>query len=388
MRVRLAPLGLNKLPRNDFISADFSTGVSVEGGASNVSGSAGTGSGAGGDNTGNGSVIGGDAGIGSGAAENKSPPTVESSSDISSPSNFLRYSSTSFSMIFDLVAIYSMKGTLTERMSLKKMPREELPKVEDGAVVDYLDEDSEIPTQRYAIISFISPERVIKQKNEFYNEKFIEWLDYDWKIKGLENFMAFLSKKYSVKVDDLFKDVQEFTKVHNEEIRKTDVHEKWEVFMLKHEKELENEYTEKVDFRTNVRGVKVRRVFGSLEEAQHFSKVLQRKYPRDNLYLGKVGCWLPWDPSEHMMPDVEYATQELNEMMRKYKENEVNKDIFFEEEKAEKIKNQRLANDETKRKNALLLDQEKADKGLMDISDLEEQFNTALHPSEGAIRDE
>ena len=388
MRVRLAPLGLNKLPRNDFISADFSTGVSVEGGASNVSGSAGTGSGAGGDNTGNGSVIGGDAGSGSGAAENKSPPTVESSSDISSPSNFLRYSSTSFSMIFDLVAIYSMKGTLTERMSLKKMPREELPKVEDGAVVDYLDEDSEIPTQRYAIISFISPERVIKQKNEFYNEKFIEWLDYDWKIKGLENFMAFLSKKYSVKVDDLFKDVQEFTKVHNEEIRKTDVHEKWEVFMLKHEKELENEYTEKVDFRTNVRGVKVRRVFGSLEEAQHFSKVLQRKYPRDNLYLGKVGCWLPWDPSEHMMPDVEYATQELNEMMRKYKENEVNKDIFFEEEKAEKIKNQRLANDETKRKNALLLDQEKADKGLMDISDLEEQFNTALHPSEGAIRDE
>jgi len=389
LRVRLAPLGLNKLPRNDFISADFSTGVSVEGGASNVSGSVGSGSGAGGENTGDGSGTGGgDMGSGSGGAENKSPPTAESSTDISSPSNFLRYSSTSFSMIFDLVAIYSMKGTLTERMSLKKMPREELPKVEDGAVVDYLDEDSEIPTQRYAIISFISPERVIKQKNEFYNEKFIEWLDYDWKIKGLENFMAFLSKKYSVKVDDLFKDMQEFTKVHNEEIRKTDIHEKWEVFMLKHEKELENEYTEKVEFRTNVRGVKVRRVFGSLEEAQHFSKVLQRKYPRDNLYLGKVGCWLPWDPSEHMMPDVEYATQELNEMMRKYKENEVNKDIFFEEEKAEKIKNQRLANDETKRKNALLLDQEKADKGLMDISDLEQQFNTALHPSEGAIRDE
>ena len=84
------------------------------------------------------------------------------------------------------------------------------------------------------------------------------------------------------------------------------------------------------------------------------------------------------------MPDVEYATQELNEMMRKYKENEVNKDIFFEEEKAEKIKAQKLANEETKRKNAL----EKQDRAIMDISDLEQQFNTALHPSEGAIRDE
>lgn len=278
--------------------------------------------------------------------------------------------------------------TFTDKALYKQMPREQLPKVEDGVVVDYLDEDPEIPTQRYAIISFISPEKVIKQKNEFMNEKFVEWLEYDWKVKGMESMMAFLSKKYSLKIDDLFKDLEEFTKVHNAEIKKTDIHEKWEVFMLKHEKELEMEFTEKADFLTNVRGVKVRRVFANLEEAQHFSKVLQRKYPRDNLYLGKVGCWLPWDPSEHMMPEVEYATQELNEMMRKYKENEVNKDIFFEDEKAEKIKAQKLQNEETKRKNAEALEQEKADKGIMDMSDLQRQFDTPLHPSEGAIREE
>ena len=378
LRVRLAPLGLNKLPRKDFISADFSTGVSVETGASSVSGSVGRGSGRGcGRGSGAGNTTSG-AGVGSGGGVNKSPPTTESSTDKSSSSNFFRYSFTSFSIIFDLVAIYSMKGTLTERMSLKKMPREELPKVEDGAVVDYLDEDSEIPTQRYAIISFISPERVIKQKNEFYNERFIEWLDYDWKIKGLENFMAFLSKKYSVKVDDLFKDMQEFTKVHNEEIRKTDVHEKWEVFMLKHEKELENEYTEKVDFRTNVRGVKVRRVFGSLDEAQHFSKVLQRKYPRDNLYIGKVGCWLPWDPSENVVQEVEYAEKELNEMMRKYKENEVNKDIFFDERKNEKIEDQKKEN--ARRRAAALADKEK--ESAVAILD-----TPPVHPTEGAIRE-
>ena len=199
------------------------------------------------------------------------------------------------------------------------MPREELSKYEeDGSVIDYLEEDTEIPTQRYSIISFISPEKVIKQKTEFMNEKFVEWLEYDWKIKGMEHFMAFLSKKYTLKVDDLMGDLQEFVKVHNEAIKKTDIHEQYQVFLLKHEKDLENEFSEKVKFRTNVRGVKVRRVFANLEECQQYAKVLQRKYPRDNLYIGKVGCWLPCDNSEHMMPEVEYAEKELNEMMRKY----------------------------------------------------------------------
>jgi hypothetical protein len=109
-------------------------------------------------------------------------------------------------------------------------------------------------------------------------------------------------------------------------------------------------FTEKVQFQTNVRGVKVRRVFADLQEAQMYSKVLQRRYPRDNLYVGKVGAWLPWDPSEHMMPEVEYAEKELNELMRKYKENETNREIFFEEEKATKIEKQKKENAERTRK--------------------------------------
>ena len=253
-------------------------------------------------------------------------------------------------------------------------------KDETGEVIDYLEEDPEIPTQRYGIVSFISPEKVIKQKEQYMVEEFVKWLDYDWKIKGMERFVDFLSKKYTLKVDDLLKDMQEFTKVHNADIKKTDITEQYQVFLLKHEKDLDTTFTEKVGFRTNVRGVKIRRVFANLEEAQMFSKVLQRKYPRDNLYLGKVGCWLPWDPSEHIMPEVEYAEKELNELMRKYKENEVNKEIFFEEEKAEKIKAQKEEN-EKRRKQAL------ADAGQTDLKQLADTLDTAVHPSEGAVRD-
>jgi hypothetical protein len=260
------------------------------------------------------------------------------------------------------------------------MPREELPKVDDNGPIDYLEEDPEIPTQRYCIISFLSPEKVIKERSEFFNEKFIEWLEYDWKVKGMEKYNAFLAKKYDLKVEDLFNDLQDFTKVHNADIKQTDVHEQYQVFLLTNEKELDAQFTEKVEFRTNVRGVKVRRVFGSVEEAQTFAKVMQRRYPRDNLYVGKVGCWLPWDPSEHVMPEVEYAEKELNELMRKYKENEANREIFFEEEKSEKIRKQRDENE--KRKAQALEDSKKGD-----TSELKTALETAVHPAEGGIRD-
>ena len=265
------------------------------------------------------------------------------------------------------------------------MPAETLPKTEDdGSVIDYLDEDPEIPTQRYCVISFLSPEKIIKQKNEFINEKFIEWMDYDWKVKGMEHLMAFIAQKYSLKIEDLFADMAEFTKIHNDEVKKTDIREQYQVFLLKLEKELETEFTEKVEFRTNVRGVKVRRTFANLEECQQYAKVLQRRYPKDSLYVGKVGCWLPWDPSEHLMPEVEYAEKELNEMMRKYKENEVNREIFFEEEKTLKIEKQKKENDERRRK---ALEEAKKEAGLVEADELSDAISRPVHPTEGAIRD-
>lgn len=248
--------------------------------------------------------------------------------------------------------------------------RETLPKLEDdGSVVDYLEEDPEIPTQRYCIVSFISPEKVVKQKEQFMFEKFIHWMNYDWKVKGLEHFMAFLSKKYNIKIDDLLKDAEEFGKVRDKEIKDTDVPEQWQVFLLKHEKELQEEFDNKVEFKTNVRGVKVRRCFSTVEEAQVMAKVFQRKYPKDNLFIGKVGAWLPWDPSEHLMPEVEYAERELNELMRRYKENEANKEIFFAEQRQEAIKAQKEENERRKKANQL------------------EDASKPVHPSEGTIRD-
>lgn len=252
------------------------------------------------------------------------------------------------------------------------MPRElaSLPKKDEvDQDIDYLDEDPEVPTQKYCVVSFISPEKIVKQKEHFMFEKFIQYMDYEWKVKGLEHLMVFLSKKYDLKVEELLKDASEFVKIRNQEVKETDLPEQWQVFLLKHEKDLQEEYDNKVDFRTNVRGVKVRRSFATVEEAQIMAKVFQRKYPKDNLYIGKVGAWLPWDPSEHLMPEVEYAEKELNELMRKYKENESNKEMFFAEERETKIKAQKDENARRTKENAM------------------KALEAPVHPAEGAIRE-
>jgi hypothetical protein len=119
--------------------------------------------------------------------------------------------------------------------------------------------------------------------------------------------------------------------------------------------------------------VKLRRVFSTVEEAQVMAKVFQRKYPKDNLFIGKVGAWLPWDPSEHLMPEVEYAEKELNELMRRYKENEANKEIFFAEEREAKIKAQKEENERRRREASSAAALEDA--------------SSAVHPAEGALRE-
>jgi hypothetical protein len=246
----------------------------------------------------------------------------------------------------------------------------ELPKTDDDGVVDYLDEDPELPNQRYCIVSFISPEKVIERKQEFFFKKFLQWTDYDFKVKGLEHLADFIAKKYSLKIDDVMKDVHDFERTHRQELKNSDVPEQYQVFLLKHEKEVQEAFDKANSFQCNIRGVKVRRAFPSYEEAQLWCKVLQRKYPKDNLMIGRMGCWLPWEPSEHLMENVEYANSQLNEIMRKYKENEANRELFFAEEREHSIKAQKEENAKRRAEQNQLAD-----------------LGKPVHPTEGAMRE-
>ena len=82
------------------------------------------------------------------------------------------------------------------------------------------------------------------------------------------------------------------------------------------------------------------------------------------------------------MPEVEYAEKELNELMRKYKENESNREIFFAEQREESIKKQKEENKRRTAASAAI-----AAPATPALEDVVSEASVPVHPTEGAIRE-
>jgi hypothetical protein len=224
-------------------------------------------------------------------------------------------------------------------------------------VEDFLDEDTEIPGQRYVLLSFISPEKVLDKKDVFFFQKFLQNYEVEWKVKNLEKYMvdvvkgindqlddrarelennnqmeqAQICRKNRVNIDSLMNNYSTFVQKNRNDINKTKIAEAYDDFMYANKVKLEDEFYAMNDFRTSVRGLKVRGVYGNPKEAELKAKKLQQKDKYHNIFIGDLGKWLPWDPQPHEIAEQEYAQDQLNTLMRKYKENEDHREKFFEE---------------------------------------------------------
>ena len=232
-------------------------------------------------------------------------------------------------------------------------------KNQSTVVEDFLDEDTEIPGQRYVLLSFLSPEKVLDKKEQFFFKKFLENYEVDWKIKNLEKFMvdtvkhindelderarelekndqfdqAAICRKNRLSIDDVMGKYNNFIQKSRTDVTKTKIAEAFDDFLYKNKTKLESEFHAQNDFQTTIRGLKVRGVYGNPKEAELKAKKLQNKDKYHNILVGDVGKWLPWDPEPHEVAEQEYAQDELNTLMRKYKENEDNREKYFEERK-------------------------------------------------------
>ena len=168
--------------------------------------------------------------------------------------------------------------------------------------IDYLEVDEPIAGQNFVCLSFVSPESLMQEKEAFKVCKFLQSYCKDKKL----NF-----KK---------------------------VYEEYQDFVYKFSDNLQKDFDEQNKFQTNVRGLKVRGVYESKEAAEKRAKKLQSIDSDFHVFVGQVGYWLPWDPQADKIEDESFINSQLNDMMEKYKENNINKDIFYEEEKRDKVK--------------------------------------------------
>ena len=196
----------------------------------------------------------------------------------------------------------------------------------DGKVnpkyIDLLDEDKPISGQKFVCVSFVSPERILKDKNRFFFKEFLKYYDFTKSIKKFEQYMNFLGYKYNIEVNDLMSDFHEFLNNEKEEITMNTVDDEYKNFMDANEERLTDEFGKTYDFQTSVRGLKIRGSYSTQEEAELRCKMLREVDPNHNVYVGPVGMWMPWDPDAYKTVKVEYLEEELNQLMSEKIKNE------------------------------------------------------------------
>jgi hypothetical protein len=222
---------------------------------------------------------------------------------------------------------------------------------------DFLTEDPDIPGQKFCLISFLSPEKVLAKKDHFFFEKFLNTFEFNFRVKSYEAFLmekvkgindrlnteadkaenqdmsgvAQVLRDSRVRIDELMGDLQTYFKDNQSELKASKIRETYDEFYQINREKLEDDFFAANDFRTTVRGIKIRGTYGSKEEAVARSKKLQRIDPVHNIFLAEIGKWLPWDPDPSQIPEQEYAEEKLNTLMKKYKENEEARENFERE---------------------------------------------------------
>ena len=267
----------------------------------------------------------------------------------------------------------------------------------------WLEQDKEIPGQKYVCLSFLSPEKVLANKEVLFYSRFLENYEVEYKVSASEKFLMdqilqvtkaiakvedlvansgidapsttdvsgsvvvdvsgssnMLDTKVAAKKwrDDALKvmqdaraalskdaadDLAQYVKKNMREFKETKIQEAYENFMFKNRKKLEEEFFTKNEFRTSIRGLKVRGVYDTAAEAGARAKTLQKLDPFFNVYVGQMGFWLPWDPEPADVADQEYAEDQLNTLMKNYKQNESQKEALYEEQKRERMAGSKVA---------------------------------------------
>ena len=197
-------------------------------------------------------------------------------------------------------------------------------------LVDLLEEDNPLPGQKFVCISFVSPEKILKEKALYFFEKFLKNWDFRKSLEKYNQFTNFLAYKYNLSVEDVQNDLKEFVKEEHEKLLSYTIEDEYKNFIDQQEEKLENEFNANHDFKTNVRGVKIRGVFETQQEAEIRCKVLQQLDPNHDVYVGPVGLWMPWEPDAYKTGRVEHIEDELNRLMHEKDKNEKNAKMHFD----------------------------------------------------------
>jgi hypothetical protein len=229
----------------------------------------------------------------------------------------------------------------------------------------FLEADDAIRGQEYVCLSFLTPRKgLLRSKDHFFFSKFLEFYALDYKIRATESFLLGQIRDVQSALSDLLLDIdaldisgakapltervekaraslsqkvgadlEAHVKANMGDFRESTLLEDYEKFMAAQQQKLEDEFHKQQNFQTTIHGLKVRGVYSTHDQAVARAKTLAKKDPDFHVYVADVGQWLPWDPDPDQVPESEFQNEELNKLMKGYKENAAKRDAYFEERK-------------------------------------------------------
>jgi len=196
--------------------------------------------------------------------------------------------------------------------------------------VDMLEEDRPIAGQKFTCVSFVSPEKIIRNRELYNFQSFLKQWDMNKSLEKFNHFMSFLAYKYSLNFDTLSADLQEFCKDERDKLFATSLEDDFKNYMDINDSILEEGFNKEHGFQTSVRGLKVRGSYPTQEEAELRCKLLREVDPNHDVYVGPVGLWMPFHPESYKTGRVEYLEDELNQLMHEKNKNENSAKVEFD----------------------------------------------------------
>jgi len=278
------------------------------------------------------------------------------------------------------------------------MPRERrgdttTPLKEGDIEEDYLDVDKPISGQNFYCVSFVSPEKILEQKDKFMfyhyeravNKKISTMLD-----EGLTSLID-KSEDGNIDVSDVIALKKNVSKTCTEyDLTFDQFKDKLEDFKFGNEEKIGEAFDKANNFKTSVRGVKIRGVYDTKREADVRASVLQRQDPLFDVFVGQIGYWCPWDPNPQKIDDIEYMNNDLNKLVKEYKSNEAKKDMFYQEQKTQRQKDAISAEDRLKHQEGInetmaikdeMKEQEKLNTSMGNLNTINTDFNSLINMS-------
>jgi len=180
---------------------------------------------------------------------------------------------------------------------------------------DYLAEDAPLRGQNFACISFVSPEKVVYVRDAFEKHEFLKSMGVD--VSGL---LTTVRKNFGhlAPVDEVLRRITDkYAFLASPE----DTLAQYKAFREKNAASLAAAFSAAHPFQTDVRGIKIRGAYDSVEDARARAKELNQIDPNFNVFVANMGCWCPWNPHPDDLPESEYAEAELNALVRNYNSN-------------------------------------------------------------------